>query len=222
MVNNKSAFWKAFIFTLIIFIIGFTAGFFIESSRVSNVEVALLNSEINLIDEQIKSNTLEGLNLSCDILKGSAFSFADRIYEEALKLEEYDSSIKLQNTLTTFHRRYDLLRALLLSESTKIRQKCPNQFHTIAYLYDYKTSEIDKTAEQKTFDKLLLDFKYNFPEKVLLIPMASNLNIESINIIKQKHNITEAPAIIIDNSIVIKNIPTFKELENLVFQSNNK
>lgn len=221
MVNNKSAFWKALIASLVIFAIGFTIGFYIENTRISLVETALLNSEINLIDEQIKSSTLQELNLDCNSSKESTFAFADRIYEEALRLEEYDSSNKLKNTLTTFHRRYDLLRALLWTESAKIRKSCPNQFHTIIYLYNYDTDGIKTKAEQLTMDRLLLDFKYNFPEKVLLIPMASNLNIESINLIMKKYNITESPAIIIDDSKVIREIPTLKELEKIVFDSNN-
>jgi hypothetical protein len=221
MVNTKSAFWKALIATLIIFVIGFSIGFYMENTRIGAVQVALLNSEISLIDEQIKSNAIQELNLNCTILKESTFAFADRIYSEALKLEEYDASNKLKNTLTTFHRRYDLLRALLWTESTQIRKKCPNQFHTIVYLYDYDTDGIKTKAEQLTIGRLLLDFKYRFADQILLIPMASNLNIESINLIMKKYNITESPAIIIDDSKVIKKIPTFEELENIVFNSNN-
>jgi hypothetical protein len=222
MVNNKSAFWKALIATLIVFAIGFSVGYYMENTRIGNVEVAILNSEINLMDEQIKSNALQELNLNCTASKESTFTFADRIYTEALKLEEYDSSNKLKKTLTTFHRRYDLLRALLWTESTKIRKKCPDQFHTILYLYEYNSQSINTKAEQLALGRLLLDFKYNYPNQILLIPMASNLNVETINVIMKNYNITESPAIIIDETKVIKQIPTFKELENIVFNSNNK
>lgn len=222
MVNNKSAFWKALIATLIVFAIGFTVGFYIENTRISLVETVLLNSEVNLIDEQIKSSALQELNLDCNTSKESTFSFADRIYQEALKLEEYDSSNKLKNTLTVYHRRYDLLRALLWVESTKIRKQCPNQFHTLVYLYDYNPTDSTIKAKQLTLDRLLLEFKYKFPDKILLIPMASNLNVESISLIMKNYNITEAPAIIVDDKTVINDIPTFNELENVVFNSNNK
>ena len=218
MVNQKSAFGKALLLTLIVFVIGFAIGYTIENNRTTSVEIALLNSEISLADEQIKLSTIQQLNLTCNESKDSTFEFADRIYQEALKLEEYDSSGKLMNTLTTFHRRYDLLRALLWTEGSKIRQQCPNQFHTIAYFYDYKTENLKKDAQQKMLDRLLLDFKYNYPDQVLLIPIAANLDIESVNLVMKKYDIQECPALVIDETLVIKEAPTFDELKNTVFR----
>jgi len=221
MVNSKSAFWKAFLFTLMIFLIGFFAGLFIENSRASTIQTDLLNSEVNLLDEQVRSNAIQEFSLDCNASQQSIFNFADRIYQEALKLEQYDSSNKLVATLAVYHKRYDLLRVLLWTDSIKMRQQCGNQYHTVVYLYDYNTQEINKKAQQMALDSLLLDFKYKYPSKTLLIPIAVNLNVESVNVVLTKYNITGAPAVIIDEKIVVKNIPTFKELENIVFQSNN-
>jgi hypothetical protein len=159
--------------------------------------------------------------LDCNASQESIFGFADRIYEEALQLEHYDSSNKLVDTLSIYHKRYDLLRVLLWTESIKMRKQCGDQFHTIVYLYSYDPEEIDKKAEQMVLNSLLLNFKYKYPSETLLIPIAANLNVESVNIVLTKYNISELPAIIIDEERTIKYIPTFEELENIVFESNN-
>jgi len=219
--SQKSAFWKAFLLTIIIFIIGISIGVFIENKRTANIEAVLLNSEINLLDEQIKANAFQEFNFSCSDSMESAFKFADKIYAEALKLEEYDSSDKFTDILPTYHRRYDLLRVLLWTESAKTRKQCPNEFHTMVYLYDYDSKDMKKKAKHLAMERLLIDFKYNFPDEVLLIPIASNLDIESVNLIMKKYDIKESPAIIVDEERVIKEIPTFEELKNIVFNSNN-
>ena len=174
------------------------------------------------MDEQLKENVIQEFNISCNLAKNSTFNFADKIYEEALRLEKYDSASKMKDTLTIFHKRYDLLRILLWTNSMKIRSKCHSDFHTIVYLYDYDTRDISKKAEQIAMSNLLLDFKYKYPQETLLIPIAANLNIESINLIKEEYNVTNSPVIIIDESMVIRSLPTFNGLENIVFQSNNK
>jgi hypothetical protein len=67
-------------------------------------------------------------------------------------------------------------------------------------------------------DRLLLDFKYNYPDQVLLIPIAANLDIESVNLVMKKYGIQECPALVIDETLVIKEAPTFDELKNTVFR----
>jgi len=222
MVNQKNAFWKALLLTLIIFIIGFSAGFFVENSRTNKVQMALLNSEVDLLDAQLKDTTIQQFNISCDIAKESTFNFADKIYGEALKLEKYDSAAKLGNSLTPFHKRYDLLRVLLWNNAIALKNNCNGSFHTVVFLYDYNTRTIDTKAKQLALSNLLLEFKYKHGDKVLLIPIVANLDIESVNLIMKKYNITDSPAIIIDEKTVIRGLINSNDLENIVFNSNNE
>ena len=73
MVNTKHAFWQALIFTIIIFGIGLLMGFFLENSRSDKVESNLLNSEINLLDQQIRDQGINQFNISCGDTKKSTF-----------------------------------------------------------------------------------------------------------------------------------------------------
>ncbi|MBU0907230.1 MAG: hypothetical protein KKE05_03680, partial [Nanoarchaeota archaeon] len=183
--------------------------------------LALMNSEISLLDEQIRSLNIETFNVSCDLAVESTFSFADRIYQEAQLLEKYDSSSKFTDELKIVHRRYDLLRTLLWAHSIETKNKCPQQYHTVVYLFDYASEDFDKKARQAAISRLLTDIKGEYGNSILLIPIAANLELESINLIKERYSLTEAPAIIIDEHKVVTKDITFTELRDIIFEQNN-
>src|SRR3989338_8184405 len=110
MVNTKHAFWQALIFTIIIFSIGLIMGYFLENSRADKIELSLLNSEISILDQQIRNRGITQFDIGCEEAKESTFSFANKIYDEAVQLEKYDSQAKFVQTTKILHKRYDLLR----------------------------------------------------------------------------------------------------------------
>ncbi|MBI2632599.1 hypothetical protein HYW75_06345 [Candidatus Pacearchaeota archaeon] len=151
MVNNKHAFWMALVFTLIIFALGLMSGFFFESSRADDLRLRVEHSEINLLDEQLRTRVISDLNVGCSLAMENTFDFADKIYEEAVKLEEYDSASKFTSSLMEVHKRYDLLRMMLWVEASKLRNNCTKDFHIAVYFFDYNIQDFDTRARQTTF-----------------------------------------------------------------------
>jgi hypothetical protein len=221
VVNSKHAFWQALVFTIIVFVIGVILGFYLENSRSKSIETIIINSEISLLDEQIKNQGLGKFKISCEESKQSIFNFAESIYQEALQLEEFDSSAKFTEILRTLHKRYDLLRVLLWMEGIDLKEKCEESIHTVIYLFAYGIEDIDTRAVQASNSRLLLDIKNTHENKILLIPIAGNLEIESVELIKTKYGITKLPAIIIDEQTVITEQKTFRELEEIIFGRNS-
>ena len=219
MVSSKHAFWQALIFTIIVFGIGMLLGFFLENSRANSVESNLMNSEINLVDEQARNSAMENINISCNESIKSTFDFADRIYREAQQLEEYDAVSKFTSSLTILHKRYDLLRMMLWLESINVKKRCGNKFHTVVYMYDYNVGDINEKALQDSMSHLLTDLKNKYPDKVLLIPMAVNLNLDSISMAADSYKIGDFPAIVIDENRTLIGLINSNQLENAVFQS---
>lgn len=219
MVNAKHAFWLAFVFTIIIFAIGLIFGFFIESKRSDTAQENIMKSEINLLDEQIRNREIVNMEISCDLAKKSTFDFADKIYLEAQNLEKYAATNKFLGNLKDIHSRYDLLRMLVWDEASKIRSNCSADFHIVIYFFNYDTKDLDVRAEQSTFSRVLTDLKNKYPDKILLIPIASNLDLGSVNLALDQYNITKAPAILIDNRYVIDHLESLQEIENTVLKS---
>jgi hypothetical protein len=218
MRSSKHAFWQALVFTIIVFIIGLILGFFLESNRAEKVEIALINSEINLLDEQIRNRGIEQFNIECELAKESTIAFADSIYKEALKLEKYDATSKFSDTLRTLHKRYDLLRMLLWIEGIKLKENCAEEIHTAVYFFQYASEEVEIEAKQSALSRLLLDLKNKHGSQILLIPIAGNLELKSIDLVLKKYGSFAPPVIIIDEEKVITKPITFDQLESIIFE----
>src|SRR3989338_8322092 len=111
--DNKHAFWQAFIVALIIFWTGIMLGIWFESSRTTKLDDIYTKSETDIFDIELESDILKMSYFDCDIAMQANINFAEQIYEEAKKLEKYDSSNKITEDVAELHRRYDLLRTML-------------------------------------------------------------------------------------------------------------
>ncbi|NCO11722.1 hypothetical protein CO038_02240 [Candidatus Pacearchaeota archaeon CG_4_9_14_0_2_um_filter_39_13] len=215
--NSKHAFWQALVFTILVFVLGIFLGFFLENSRYDKIEIAVYDSEINLLDEQLRDRVTQDFRVNCELASQSLFDFADQIYTEALNLEEYDSASKLGDGLKAVHRRYDLLRMMLWLESIEIRDRCGTEFHTVVYFYDYDLEDLNVNAEQIFLGRMLEDMKEKNKDKMLLIPIAGNLDLASIDLILKDYGIEELPVILIDEDEIVSDLITFDELEQKIF-----
>lgn len=219
--NSKHAFWQALVVAIAIFGAGFAAGFLMENARSSEIGRILSNSEVSIFDEQVRSRLIGELRIDCRHSTNNSFVFADRIFKEAEKMEKYESASKFTNELLLLHRRYDLLRMMLWSESLKIKEECGGGFHTLIYFFNYNEDNPEVQAKQAFFSKLLIEIKGDNPEKILLIPIASNTGLESVNLALEKYEIRNIPSVLIDEREKIDEVLTKSEIEDRIFLKKN-
>jgi len=219
MVNSKNAFWQALVVTIFVFIAGLVLGFYIELSNVSKSDMLIRSSEVDFLDQQIKVSSLNNdINFNCENARKNIFEFADQIYADATNFEKEDAQSKLtEDQRDILHKRYDLLRINLWLESLEIRNKCNESFHTVLYFFDYSSLDIDVRSEQRIMSLVLLDLKYKYPNKILLLPIAANMDLDSIDMIKENYNVSKSPTLIIDESLIVDSLITVEELEKEVF-----
>lgn len=208
MKDNKHVFWEALVVAVFIFGIGIMLGFFLEGSRVDLVSEMYVNSEIHLLDIQALTNSLDIDDLNCEAAINENINFGNRIYEDAMILDRYESAATLTKTLEDHHKRYDLLRTLFWINSIKIKEKCNESFHTVVYLYEYGSEEIEEKTKQNVFSRFLGELKEKKGDRIVLIPIAMNMNFSSLDVLIDKHQLDGA-AIILDEDQV------FTELEEL-------
>ena len=186
--NQKSVFLEALIITLFIFGVGILLGVFIESGRESQISELFLASDINLLDVKIQTEILNLKDINCGEAIKKNIEFGDKIYNDAKILERYEGASRIKNTLVQYHKKYDLLRTLLWLNSIKIKEKCGNGFHTLVYLYDYSPDELELKGKQAVFSNFLTDLKEEFGGSIILIPIAKNLDISSLDLLIKKYN----------------------------------
>jgi len=212
--SKKHVFWEAFIITIVIFLIGLFLGMLIETGHSVELNDLYLSSEISLMDGMATLNLLEGKSIDCEVLRKGNIEFADKVYEEGKLLDMYEGSGKLLDNIKSLHKKYDLLRTMLWMSNQEALKRCDN-FNLVVYLYELNTEEVRKKATQNVWSKILLDSK-RANEDVLLIPIAADQNITSLNLLISEHNITKFPAVIINNDNVLYSLENLNQIETLL------
>jgi len=206
-------FLKAGILTVVTLLIGVYVGVQLESSRVSEVgqritEIDNLWNDARLLQSYLKSSS--NLTYDCSYLLNQNLLIGDKIYGEGLKIEAYEAANSLTSSLLLEKKRYALLDLQFWLNSIDLKKICNANYSTLIYFY----SQYNKTSEQNFQDRTLFDFKQKCGPKVIYITFPADLNISTIDVIKDIYNITKIPAILINESLVLYSPQTIDDLEN--------
>jgi len=212
--SKKHVFWEALIVTILIFLIGIFLGMLIETGNTNKINNLYISSEISLTDAMAGLKLTENSELDCESLKANNINFANQVYEEAKLLEKYESSGKLTEGMKLLHKKYDLLRTILWINSQNSLARC-NNYNLVVYLYEYETEQIEKKATQNVWSKILLDIKQERND-ILLIPIAADQELTSLNLLLEQYNITQFPALIINNNNTIYNLESAETIQPLL------
>jgi hypothetical protein len=211
--SRKHVFWEALLATILIFSLGLILGVAFENSRQDKINSYYEISQLSLMDMMNLGEIVSIDQNSCDDLISSSLNFADRIYEEARLLEDYGKAERLTEESELTHKRYDLLRTLLWINSLKVQRKCGDNFSTVVYLYNYKTQDIEEKATQVVWSRLLQDLKEEKGKDIVLIPIAVDSELASLDTLLQGFDIPKYPAVIINEVYVITEIESVADLE---------
>jgi hypothetical protein len=212
--SNKHVFWEAFLITIVIFILGILIGVSIESKRINQIEDYYTYSEISLMDVLALNSFMELDSWSCSEVIEVNLNFADNIYREAAILEKYSDSSRLSKSMDLEHKKYDLLRNFLWINSLRLFERCSENFTPIVYLYNYHEESLEKKAMQEVLSNVLEDLKEKKGSQVILLPIAIDNNLSSVDSMVAKFEIESFPAVVIGDKFIIYHLPSLDELEN--------
>ncbi len=213
MLNNKKrVFWEALFLTVVVFLFGVLIGISFESNKVEQIRQYYSFSEASIMDVFAVNNLVDTESANCSILESANFEFADRIYEEAIILEKYEDSGKITEGMILEHKKYDLLRTLLWINDIKTEKKCGKNHHTVIYLYEYQPDDLAQRATQNVWSKILIDLKTEYGDEVLLIPIAVDSDLVSLNSLIDKYSIEEYPVLIIDGEIIVDELSSVEDI----------
>jgi len=212
--NKKNVFWEALLVAVLVFSIGLLFGMFFESSLVEKMNTYYADSEISLIDMLAIGDAIHLESMSCSEAIDANIKFADKIYNEGLILEDYESSNQIDDEIKLIHKKYDVLRTLLWLNLMRLEDNCGEDFSTVVYLYEYGTEDLDKRASQDVWSKILGDLKEKRGNEMILLPISGNGDLVSLNSLISQFNISEFPVVIINNEHVIQDLTSVEDLES--------
>lgn len=214
MINNqKYIFLYALLLTIFVFNLGIFMGYMLESSRVGKINMMYLNSEIELLDQITQKDALNVLDLNCSLLVKENIKFGDKIFQEALQIEKYELANRINSEIVFQHKRFDLLRALFWINSITIKQKCNSQYHNVVYFYKYNNPTLEQQTKQKFFSNVLKEIKDKKGSQIMLIPIAADNDLPSINLLTEKYGIIDLPVILIDEKVKVTDVKSMEDIE---------
>jgi hypothetical protein len=185
----------------------------LEISRGNNINALYVDSEIDLLDQITQKDAMSILNLDCNSLVSENIKFGDRIFNQALQIQKYEDANRITGEIVVQHKKFDLLRAIFWINSIKIKQQCNSSYHNVIYFYKYNDPSLEQDSRQKFFSNLLVELKQKQGGNIMLIPIAADNNISSIDLFVKKYNITELPTILIDEKAKITNVENINDIE---------
>ena len=213
--KNKFIFLEAFLITIFIFVIGILIGISIENKNNYNSQVFYMNSEADLMDSYIWTSLISE-EKNCGVVNEETINFANKVYEKSLLLEEYDKFALLMDDLTMLNKRYTLMKTFLW-KSNLDNFNCLNSTKIIVYLYNYNTDDLTIEAEQNVWSRLLVQLKEE-DKSLILLPIAANLNVSSLDFLLKEMNIEKIPAVIINNKEIVYDLERKDDLKNIIYR----
>lgn len=210
--NKKRVFWEALLLTIIIFVFGMIIGAGFERGKLDEIDRYYTKSEILFMDMFALNDRIDS-GETCEVLIDSNIQLADKIYEEAYLLEKYEEAGKVTEGLKLAHRKYDMLRTYLWMNTIEISGKCTGDFHTVVYLYEYDPKDLTIKATQNVWARILFDLKQEQGNNIVLIPIAINSNLVSLDVLVEDFDISKYPVVVIDEKHVVSELESVGDLK---------
>jgi len=215
IVNNRfRVFVESFLVASVLFLLGFSIGFYFENSRVSEVMEGYRLNEINALDLKLQNYYYQIVDSeNCDFAIEQNFIFADKLYEDGLKLSKFEEASQISEKLLTEKKRYVLLKTELWLNTLLLKERCGADFDIIVYFYSGDPDNTLKVAQQKIISNVLKDIKWEYGNDLVLLPIAGDLKLDIIDLQMKVNKITFLPSILINEDIVLEGAVSVEELK---------
>lgn len=201
-------FIQALALTIVVMLIGMYSGILLEQNRYNEVNEYFVDSEVMLIDVMSLNSLLNSnANVSCVDLKEANVRLLNKVYEESIVLDEYETSGRMNSDLLKpVHQKYDVLRSYLWMNAIQIKNRCDSEFNTLVYLYNYSEEDLNKNAEQNVWSKVLYEIKQEKEDDVLLIPIAYDTELITLEALMDNYEIESLPVVIVNEETVFRKL----------------
>ena len=211
----KNVILKTTVLTVLVFIIGFFVGVFFDNLRLEEIkgritEIDNLWNDARLLQSYIQK--FSNITPYCGFLLDENLKLGDRIYAEGLRIEKYEEANRFAPLFDQEKKRYALLDLQFWLNSIDLKISCNANYSTVIYFY----SQYSKTPEQKFQDKVLWDLKQKCGPQIIYITFPADMEISTIEVMKNIYNIEKIPAILINESLLLQSPVSMGELEKYI------
>jgi hypothetical protein len=200
-------YFVAFILSSFLFGVGILAGVYLAQSVNVDLqhELSGLSSQTSELEVLLLFNPETTPN-SCELYRSSFEEFNKETTEFGVKIDALEQNRGIDDpTVRTLKREYNLkqVRDYLLVQ--KINTQCQSEIPTLLYFYSNNCSKCQQQG------KIGPDLKKAHPE-LMIYALDASLNMPAIKILKQTHDVTEYPTLVLNNQ-TLKGIQSLNDIE---------
>ncbi|MBI4015094.1 MAG: hypothetical protein HY362_00010 [Candidatus Aenigmarchaeota archaeon] len=214
---DKSVFYLTAIISVAVFVAGLFVGIWIDDQRLEETRGKITGIDIEWNDARLQNlffQTALAGDDSCNSLIGGNLQFSDKVYKQGLEIERFESVNKFTPQLLEEKRRYALLQMQFWLNSVQLKRACNATYSTVVYFYSqYNESS---AVDQRLQSTVLSELKNKCGNKIMLIPLPTDLDIVSVNQIKDTYGIKSTPSILVNEKDILTGVKTLGELEGFV------
>lgn len=208
---------QAGIFSLLVLLIGIMMGIWIDNFRLGGIRSALSEADINSNDARLLNSYLQRFGEDyCDVALEQNLAYNSKIYKEGKKIEDKINANIFTPEVEQEWRRYTLLQTQFWLNSIELKDKCDFDYHTVVHLFRQKNTTTTEDINNKIESSILLDLKEKCGNKMMLIPVTIDTNLIVVDAIVKQFNVSEYPAVIVDESFVFQGITAKNKLNDLL------
>jgi hypothetical protein len=225
-------FLESLILTLMVLIIGFALGMYVEYNRTNKIIESYKDYEVEAIDLKLQNYYYQIMDqTSCKDAIEQNFIFADNLYTRGLELERYEEANQVSDDLFIEKKRYVLLKTELWLNSQLLKRKCNHPFDTVVYFYSADANNTAMVAQQKVISNTLKTVKENNGNNIVLIPIAGDMRaghekgapyLGIVDMQRRIYNVTNLPSIVINEKIVLEGFNSPEKIQFYLTDKNIK
>lgn len=215
--NEKSAFGKALVWTVVLFLIGVSLGVFIESWRTQSVKDRYEELEFELLDAKLRTDFYRLMEQDfCSIAIDDNLEFSDRIYEEGKKIDVYEKFNRLGDGLREEKQKYTLLKTEFWLNSILLKERCNADYSTVVYFYKDEPLTDEEKQMQNVQSRILGELKAKYGADIMMIPLPIDLGASVVDSFVLFHDIDTVPTVLINEEIKLEGLHDLEEIEKLI------
>ncbi len=214
MANKVNVYSKPFVITVFIFLVGVMIGIWIDTIRTGSVENSIKESEIMWEDTRLLNMYINTISEDeCNIAFEENLAYNSRIYEYGKDIEKKIDANTFTPHVKEEWRKYNLLQFQFWLNSDELKEKCGYNYSNVIYLSRKDDISNSEEIDNKLQSSMMMNLKENCGRSMMLIPLTADIELETVNLLVRQHNITDYPAVIIDNEHVFQGVTQSDVLE---------
>lgn len=216
MVIQSDVFVKAFILTFFIFLLGIFIGIWLDNTRVAQVREEYTQMDIRSNDARLQTlyyQIFKNSSNFCDPAIQENLKFSEEIYTEGLRIDRYEKINKLAPSLIMDKKRYVLLKLRFWLNCIELKRACNASYTNLVYFY----SHYNTTMQEHVQSVVLMDLKNERGADMMLIPLPIDMDITTIEIIKEQYGIKTTPTLLIDEEIKLEGMQKKEDIEGHIY-----